>query len=91
MDSRPWRNSSRLRHTESSVEASDTFSGSRVFQASCAALTFCLADASSNGGSGGQICWSVFSPPVCLLPIPPQTRRPYPAAYFVSRGVQFTR
>src|SRR5215210_4394520 len=57
----PSKNSSRLRHLESSVYARDTFSGSRVFQASWAALTFCLAVSSLNGGTGGRVC-SMFSP-----------------------------
>jgi hypothetical protein len=51
--SRPLKNSSRLRHSESSVLARETFSGSYVFHASSAALTLCLAVSSLNGGTGG--------------------------------------
>src|SRR5215472_17672899 len=47
-------NRSRLRHTESSVYASATRSGSRVFQASSAAWTFWRAVSSVNGGNGGR-------------------------------------
>src|SRR4028119_2474315 len=61
MASRPSKNSSRLRHFESSAQASATLSGSRVFQPSWAALTFCLAVPSSNGGTGGLVC--------CFIPL----------------------
>src|SRR5215208_5556825 len=64
ISSRPSKNSSRLRHFESSVYASDTFSGSRVFHASWATLTFCLALSSSKGGTGGRTSW--FSPLCCI-------------------------
>src|SRR5438067_266254 len=50
MASRPWKNSSRLRHSESSLYASATRSGSQLFQASSAACTFLRADSTSNGG-----------------------------------------
>src|SRR5680860_1546076 len=43
-------NSWRLRHSESSVYAIDTRSGSRVFQASSAAFTLARAVSSLNGG-----------------------------------------
>src|ERR1700678_2388264 len=49
----PATNSSRLRQTESSLAAPATRSGSRVFHASSAACTFCLAVCSVNGGNGG--------------------------------------
>ena len=48
-------NSERFRHTESAVYAPATRSGSRVFHAASAASTFCRAEASSNGGTGGRI------------------------------------
>src|SRR5215213_3958290 len=64
ISSRPSKNSSRLRHLESSVYASDTFSGLRVFHASWAIFTFCLAVSSSNGGSGGLTC---CSSPLCCI------------------------
>src|SRR5215212_7472772 len=69
MASRPSRNSSRLRHFESGVYASDTFSGSRLFQASWAILTFCRALSSLKGGTGGLI--SCFSSSGCKLYVPP--------------------
>src|SRR4051812_47645167 len=47
-------NVSRLRHTESSVYASATRSGSRVFQASSAAWTFVSAVSRVKGGNGGR-------------------------------------
>src|SRR4051794_20191587 len=53
--SRPVKNSSRLRHCESSVYAAATRSGSRVFQASSAAWTFWRAVSSVKGGTGGLI------------------------------------
>jgi hypothetical protein len=53
ISARPVTNSSRLRHTESSVYAPATRSGSRVFQASSAAWTFCRAVSSVNGGGRG--------------------------------------
>ena len=50
ISSRPCKNSSRLRHSESSVYASATRSGSRVFHASCAARTFAAAVSAVKGG-----------------------------------------
>ena len=55
ISSRPVTNVSRLRQTESTVYAAATRSGSRVFQASSAAWTFCVAVSSVNGRQG----WSV--------------------------------
>src|SRR5215469_9412472 len=54
ISARPAKNSSRLRQTESSEYAPATRSGSRVFQASSAAWTFCRAVSSVKGGSGGR-------------------------------------
>src|SRR6267142_1648312 len=50
MASRPVRNSERLRQTESTVYASATRCGSRVFQASSARRTFWTAVWASKGG-----------------------------------------
>jgi len=49
---RPWKISLRFRHWLSTVYASETRSGSRVFQASSAARIFWIAVSSVNGGSG---------------------------------------
>src|SRR5215470_245663 len=54
ISARPAKNSSRLRQTESSEYAPATRSGSRVFQASSAAWTFCRAVSSVKGGNGGR-------------------------------------
>src|SRR3954468_4605957 len=54
MASRPVKNSSRLRQSESSVYAIATRSGSRVFHASSAACTLRRAVSSVNGGTGGR-------------------------------------
>jgi hypothetical protein len=59
--SRPSKNSSRFRHFESTVYASATRSGSRVFQASSAACTFWRAVSSVKGGTGGLISDSVMA------------------------------
>ena len=55
MAARPCRNSARLRHSESSVYASDTRCGSRLFQASSAIRTLATALAHVNGGLMGAI------------------------------------
>jgi hypothetical protein len=68
ISARPVTNSSRLRHTESSVYAPATRSGSRVFQASSAAWTFCRAVSSVNGGSGGR---GLTGPPRLRAVAPP--------------------
>src|SRR5580693_5364275 len=61
ISARPVMNSSRLRHTESTVYAAATRSGSRVFQASSAACTFWRAVSSVNGGNGGR--WATAASP----------------------------
>ena len=48
-------NSDLLRQTLSMLYASETFSGSREFQASSAIRTFCTAVSYVNGGSGGRL------------------------------------
>src|SRR5882672_12148206 len=55
MASRPCRNSARLRQRLSTVYASATRAGSRVFQASSAMRAFCAAVSMVNGGSGGRL------------------------------------
>src|SRR5260370_17597905 len=47
-------NSDRFLHRESIVYARATFAGSRVFQASSAWRTFCIALSRVNGGKGGR-------------------------------------
>src|SRR5713226_4444072 len=47
-------NSDRFLHRESIVYARATFAGSRVFQASSARRTFCIALSRVNGGKGGR-------------------------------------
>ena len=60
MASRPVKNSSRLRHWESSEYALATTSGSRVFHAFSAAFTFARAVSSVKGGKIGVITvWGV--------------------------------
>ena len=51
---RPWMNSDRFLQRESIVYARDTFAGSRVFHASSARRTFCVALSRVNGGKGGR-------------------------------------
>jgi hypothetical protein len=51
---RPVMSAPRLRQCESALEASATRPGSRLFQASSAACTFCRAVSAVNGGSGGR-------------------------------------
>src|ERR1700693_889420 len=51
---RPLMNSDRFLHRESIVYARATFAGSRVFQASSARRTFCIALSRVNGGKGGR-------------------------------------
>src|SRR6266852_5442165 len=51
---RPLMNSDRFHHRESIVYAKATFAGSRVFQASSARRTFCIALSRVNGGKGGR-------------------------------------
>src|SRR5690606_15393672 len=83
-------NSSRFRHTESSLYASATRAGSREFHASSAALTFALAAASSNGGSGGR---RFVMPMPFALEVGMILRRP-PAPAFamcVLRGALYRR
>src|SRR5260370_3357790 len=50
---RPLRNSDRFLQRESIAYARATFAGSRVFQASSARRTFCIALSRVNGGDGG--------------------------------------
>src|SRR6476660_7016063 len=51
---RPLMNSDRFLQWESIVYARATFEGSRVFQASSASRTFCIALSRVNGGNGGR-------------------------------------
>src|SRR5882724_10917561 len=51
---RPLRNSDRFLQRESIAYASATFAGARVFQASSARRTFCIALSRVNGGKGGR-------------------------------------
>src|SRR5260370_3943301 len=51
---RPLMNSDRFLQRESIVYARATFAGSRVFQASSARRTFCIALSRVNGGNGGR-------------------------------------
>src|SRR6516164_6998266 len=63
MAGRPWRNSTRFRQRLSSLYASDTARGSRLFQASSAMRTFCAAVSAVKGGRGGRdIRWSPGRP-----------------------------
>src|SRR5882762_9245014 len=50
---RPLMNSDRFLQRESIAYARATFAGSRVFQASSASRTFCIALSRVNGGNGG--------------------------------------
>src|SRR5262249_41611856 len=50
----PWRTSTRFRQRLSSLYASDTARGSRLFQASSAKRTFCAAVSAVKGGRGGR-------------------------------------
>ncbi|MFD0324876.1 hypothetical protein [Lysobacter gummosus] len=50
-----------MRQRLSGVYASATRAGSREFQASSARRTFCVADSSVNGGSGGRLMIVVVS------------------------------
>src|SRR5260370_34110736 len=64
----PVKNSVRLRHSESSVYACATISGSRLFQAFSAALTLARAVSREKGGA-------IHTPAVvgsCLLPLASQ-------------------
>src|ERR1700704_1460564 len=54
ISSRPLINSDRFLQCESIVYARATFAGSRVFQASSARRTFCIALSRVNGGKGGR-------------------------------------
>src|SRR6267378_8363890 len=59
---RPCRNSARLRQRLSTVYASATRAGSRVFHASSAMRVFCAAVSAVKRGSGGRsIEWSLIS------------------------------
>src|SRR5512132_3268940 len=75
---RPWKISLRFRHWLSTVYASETRSGSRVFLASSAARIFWLAVSSVNGGSGGRASdlWT-GSPALAVgvMVVPPSVRR----------------
>src|SRR6266853_2538556 len=51
---RPLINSDRFLQRESIAYAKATFAGSRVFQASSASRTFCIALSRVNGGNGGR-------------------------------------
>ena len=51
---RPLMNSDRFLQRESIAYARATFAGSRVFQASSASRTFCIALSRVNGGNGGR-------------------------------------
>jgi hypothetical protein len=50
----PVKNVSRFLQIESAVYANETFAGSFVFHAFCAAFTFWMAVSVVNGGSGGR-------------------------------------
>src|SRR5262249_19073147 len=67
MAGRPWRNSTRFRQRLSSLYASDTVRGSRLFQASSAMRTFCTAVSAVKGGKGGR---DIRSPPDLLHATP---------------------
>jgi hypothetical protein len=54
ISARPLMNSERFLQCESIVYARATFAGSRVFQASSARRTFCIALSRVNGGKGGR-------------------------------------
>src|ERR1700724_512291 len=54
ISSRPLMNSDRFLQRESIAYARATFAGSRVFQASSASRTFCIALSRVNGGNGGR-------------------------------------
>src|SRR4051812_31943845 len=54
ISSRPLMNSDRFLYRESIVYARATFAGSRLFQASSARRTFCIAVSRVNGGNGGR-------------------------------------
>src|SRR3982074_1358416 len=51
---RPLMNSARFLQRESVAYARATLAGSRVFQASSASRTFCIALSRVNGGNGGR-------------------------------------
>src|ERR1700737_1503867 len=51
---RPLMNSDRFLQRESIAYARATLAGSRVFQASSASRTFCIALSRVNGGNGGR-------------------------------------
>src|SRR5579863_8261215 len=51
---RPLMKSDRFLQRESTVYPKATFAGSRVFQASSARRTFCIALSRVNGGKGGR-------------------------------------
>src|SRR4051794_22330644 len=55
ISSRPLMNSDRFLQRESIAYARATFAGSRVFQASSASRTFCIALSRVNGGKGGRV------------------------------------
>src|SRR5216684_3027574 len=64
------RCSARLRHLLSTVYANETRSGSRLFHASSAARTFCVAVSRVNGGTGGRtglLFMSVLGEAECSL------------------------
>src|ERR1700681_4744284 len=54
ISSRPLMKSDRFLQHESIAYARATFAGSRVFQASSASRTFCVALSRVNGGNGGR-------------------------------------
>ena len=51
---RPLMNSDQFLQRESIVYARANFAGSRLFQASSASRTFCIALSRVNGGNGGR-------------------------------------
>lgn len=55
ISSRPLMNSDRFLQRESIAYARATLAGSRVFQASSASRTFCIALSRVNGGNGGRV------------------------------------
>src|SRR5260370_12258184 len=75
-------NSDRFLHRESIVYARATFAGSRVFQASSARRTFCIALSRVNGGKGGRpglVSFAKISSPYTDsfgIPINSRTRPP---------------
>ena len=66
--SRPFTNSERFLHLESTEYPSATLPGSREFQASSAILTFWIAVSRVNGGSGGRVMAAAVSTVSPVIP-----------------------